>query len=78
MLVGKILIKSKKQNKTEPFHPSWQGLSQELKERSPRGYKTMERLLGQEAGDEGPGFCYMLQDHKHVTGSLWICMRGLD
>lgn len=54
MLVGKILIKSKKQNKTEPFHPSWQGLSQELKERSPRGYKTMERLLGQEAGDEGP------------------------
>lgn len=31
------------------------------------------------AGDQGPGFAsHMSQDHKHVTGSPWICRRGLN
>lgn len=70
--------KEKRKEKTN-FHPSWQDFSQEVKEGGTRGYNTVERLSGQEAGDEGPRFAsYMPQDQKHVTGSLWICIRGLD
>lgn len=82
MFVGKVLTDQKEKKKEGKKNPkliilhgriylrNWRRVS------GLRGYKTVER---QEAGDEGPSFAsYIPQDQKHVTGSLWICMRGLD